>query len=603
MATKTEELPRWDLTNVYPSIESEEFDKDLEKVNKLLDELDKFIEDNKVERLDAPPEDLEAAAGVLDGILDRFNEIVRTFSTLEAFVYSFVTTDSYNRDAAKKLSELDQLSLRLNKQNTRFQAWVGSLGDAFENMLPHAPVATEHKLGLIEYIEQAKYLMDTELEDLAAELSMSGGAVMWKLQGTITSQLKMPFERDGKTEELPMTVIRNLAMDADEDIRKRGFETEIKGWESIRESVAFSLNGVKGSAVTFAKWRGRDDVLHSALDRNRIDRDTLNALLEAMKDSFPMFRKYLKSKASKLGKDKLPWWDLFAPTGTEEARYTYEEAANYIVEQFGSFTPELADFARNAFDNNWIDVGPRDGKRGGAFCMGVPGVEESRILANFDGSFEQLTTLAHELGHGFHNYCQKGLPMLRRGAPMTIAETASIFCETIVFDAALNQATPEQQLGILESQLIGATQVIVDIYSRFLFESEVVKRRENADLSADEMCEIMIDAQKQTYGDGLDEEHLHPYMWLLKPHYYYHGADFYNYPYAFGLLFGLGMFAIYQNEGDDFIPRYKDLLRSTGEGKVADLAGRFGIDVKTKKFWEDSLSLYRDRIDKYCELG
>ncbi len=590
------------MSNVYSALDGDDYKKDLEKVLKQFDELDKIIEDNKIARLDEPPTDIEGAAKIFDDLLNRFNEVFLTFKTLEAFVYSFVSTDSYNKDAGKSLSELEQVSVRMSKQVTRFQAWVGSLGDTFDKILEFGPVAKEHRLGLIEFIEQAKYLMSTELEDIAAELSLSGGAVMWKLQGTVTSQLKMPFERDGKTEDLPMTVLRNLAMDPDEDIRKRAFETEIKGWESIRESVAFSLNGVKGSAVTLAKWRGRDDVLHGAIDHNRIDRDTLNALLDAMKDSFPVFRKYLKSKASKLGKDKLPWWDLFAPMGEEGMKFTYDEAANYIVEQFGLFSGELSDFARKAFDSNWIDVGPRDGKRGGAFCMGVPGVEESRILANFDGSFEQMTTLAHELGHAYHNSCQNGLPLMRRGAPMTIAETASIFCETIVFNAALDQATPEQQLGILESQLIGATQVIVDIYSRFIFESEVIKRREKADLSADEMCEIMVDAQKQTYGDGLDEEHLHPYMWLLKPHYYYHGADFYNYPYAFGLLFGLGMYAIYKKEGDDFIPKYKDLLRSTGEGKVADLAGRFGIDVKSKDFWNGSLKLYDGQVDKYCSL-
>ncbi len=602
MTSTTDTLPKWDLSNVYSAIDGEDYMNDLEKVRKQLDEIDNLIEKNDIQRLDKPPGDFKKTAEVLDDLINRMNEVLMTYETLEAFIYSFISTDSYNNEAAKKLSELELVSLRLNKQFTRFQAWVGSLGDTFDQICELAPLASEHKLGLEYFIEQAKYLMDTRLEDLAAELGLSGGSVMWKLQGTVTSQLKMPFERDGVTEDLPMTMIRNLAMDPDEDIRRRAFETEIKGWESVRESVAFSLNGVKGSAVTLAKWRGRDDVLHGAIDNNRIDRDTLDALLEAMKDSFPSFQKYLGSKAKKLGKEKLPWWDLFAPVGEAEMRFTYNEAADYIVEQFGTFTDELAGFARNAFDKNWIDAGPRDGKRGGAFCMGVPGVEESRILANFDGSFEQLTTLAHELGHGYHNFCQKGLPIMRRGAPMTIAETASIFCETIVFNAALDQATPDQQLSILESRLLGANQVIVDIYSRFLFESEVIKRRENANLSADEMCEIMTDAQKRTYGDGLDEEHLHPYMWLLKPHYYYHGADFYNYPYAFGLLFGLGMYAIYKKEGDDFVPRYKDLLRSTGEGKVSDLAGRFGIDVKTKQFWSDSIGILEEQIDKYCEL-
>ncbi len=602
MPTTTEKIPHWDMSNVYSALDGGDFKDALDRVGKGLDKIEKYIAEHGVQRLEKPPEDIKATATIIDWLLEHFNEALMIFNTLEAYVYAFVTTDSYNKDAAKRLSELEQISVRINKQIVRFQAWVGSLGDVFEKILEHAPVAKEHKLGLEEFIEQAQYLMDTDLEDLAAELSLSGGGVMWKLQGTVTSQLKAPFERDGKTEMLPMTVIRNLAMDPDEDVRRRAYDTELEAWKSIREPVAFSLNGVKGAAITLAKWRGRDDVLHSSLDHNRIDRGTLEALLAAMKESFPVFRRYLKKKAERFGKGKLPWWDLFAPVGKAEMKYTYKEASDYIVEQFGTFTGELADFARNAFDRNWIDAEPRDGKRGGAFCMGVPGVEESRILANFDGSFEQLTTLAHELGHGYHNYCQRDLPILRRGAPMTLAETASIFCETIVFNAAIDQATPEQQVSILESQLIGATQVIVDIYSRYIFESEIIKRRDKADLSADEMCEIMLDAQKQTYGEALDENHLHPYMWLLKPHYYYSDVHFYNYPYAFGLLFGLGMYAIYQKEGEDFIPKYKELLRMTGEGKVAMLAGRFGIDVTTKDFWLDSLKVLEERVDRYCSL-
>ena len=600
--TTTTDLPRWDLSNVYAGFDADDFKSDFDKATKLIEELESIIEKNKIEKLETPPADIEETGKVLDDLLNLFNEVYLLFNTMEAYVYGFVSTDSYNSAAAKKLSELEIVGVRMRKLRTRFQSWIGSFGDAFYKILDFAPVASEHKLGLEEWIEQAKYLMESKLEDLASELSLSGGSVMSKLQGTVTSQLKMPFERDGEVKELPMTILRNLAMDPDEEIRKRAFEVEIKGWESIKESVAFAMNGVKGQGITLAKWRGRDDVLHEALDRNRIDRETLNALLDAMKDSFPTFRKYLKAKAKKLGKDKLPWWDIFAPVGKEEKKYTYEEASEYIIEQFNTFTPELGDFAKTAIKNNWIDVGPRDGKRGGAFCMGVPGVEESRILANFDGTFEWLTTLAHELGHAYHNYLQKGMPMLRRGAPMTIAETASIFCETIVFNAALNEATPEQQLSILESQLIGANQVIVDIYSRFLFESEVMKRREKSEISADEMCGIMLEAQKEAYGDGLDENHLHPYMWLLKPHYYYAGAHFYNYPYAFGLLFGLGMYAIYKEEGDSFIPRYHGLLKSTGEGKVADLVSKFGIDVRSKDFWAGSLRLYENQVEKYMSL-
>jgi oligoendopeptidase F len=237
--------------------------------------------------------------------------------------------------------------------------------------------------------------------------------------------------------------------------------------------------------------------------------------------------------------------------------------------------------------------------------MGVPGVKESRVLCNFDGSLDQVSTIAHELGHAFHNQCayQAGKTELQQDTPMTLAETASIMCETIVMEAVLAQTTdPQEELAVLETRLIGDAQVIVDIYSRYLFEKEVFERRAEAELSADELCEIMERAQKATYGDGLDENHLHKYMWTWKPHYYFAGLSFYNFPYSFGLLFGTGLYAIYQQRGEAFVEDYQNLLASTGEAPAADLAARFGIDIRSRKFWEDSLGVIARKIDRYCEI-
>ncbi|MCK4303666.1 MAG: M3 family oligoendopeptidase [Candidatus Eisenbacteria sp.] len=595
-------LPLWDLSNVYGGLEAQDFQADLQKAKGQLDDLDGFIETHGVGKLSAAPEDLAGAAQTLDGLIRRINDALKLLETLGAFVYSFVATDSYNKGASRRLSEIEQLDVRMKKQLVRLQAYVGSLEPVIPGICSRSAVAQEHRLVLEDLVEKSRYMMETELEDLASELQLSGGGVMWKLQGNVTSQLKMPFERDGETEQLPMTVIRNLAYDPSEEIRRRAYEVELEGWKSIREPVAFSLNCVKGAAVTLARRRGHDDVLDAACKRNRIDRETLDALLGSIREAFPVFRRYLSSKARKLGKSNLPWWDLFAPVGKLNLTYSWEEATDFIEEQFGRFSQELTDFAHRAFQQNWIDAEPRDGKRGGAFCMGLPKVEESRILANFDGSFDGMITLAHELGHGFHSHCQKGLPRLRSGAPMCLAETASIFCETLVFEAALKSAAPEAQLSILDNQLLGATQVTVDIFSRFLFESEVIKRREKAELSADDFCEIILDAQKQAYGDVLDQNHLHPYMWLLKPHYYYGDLNFYNFPYAFGLLFGLGVYALYQKEGESFIPRYRDLLRNTGAGKAANLASQFGIDIRSTDFWKSSLKVVEAQVDRYCAL-
>jgi pepF/M3 family oligoendopeptidase len=329
-------------------------------------------------------------------------------------------------------------------------------------------------------------------------------------------------------------------------------------------------------------------------------------MLSAMQAYFPAFRRYLKAKAARLGKAALPWYDLFAPIprpAQADQKLSWNAAREFVVTQFGRFSGELADFASNAFEKHWIDAEPRDGKRGGAFCSSLPGVEESRIMCNFDGSLSQTFTIAHELGHGFHNYCMKGKQPLQRVTPMTLAETASTFCETIVTEAALAQAaSPQARLEILETYLTAATQTIVDITSRFIFEKEVFERRAKADLSADDLCDSMLRAQKATYGDGLDERYLHPYMWTWKPHYYYAGLNFYNFPYAFGLLFGTGLYAIYQQRGPAFLPDYKALLASTGEGKAADLAARFGIDIRSQDFWRSSLAVVEKQIERYISI-
>ncbi|MBI2330893.1 MAG: oligoendopeptidase F, partial [Chloroflexi bacterium] len=380
---------------------------------------------------------------------------------------------------------------------------------------------------------------------------------------TLTSQMTVDFELDGEMKKMPMPALINLRSHPDEATRRRGYEAENKAWESVQETLAACLNGVKGETLMLDRKRGREDNVHASIDAARIDKATLEAMLGAMRDSFPMFRRYFKHKAKLIGKEQLAWWDISAPLGKTDKVYSWEKARDFIVKNFNKFSPELGDFARRAFDNNWIDGEQREGKRGGAFCMGVPGVKESRILANFDGSFDQVSTLAHELGHAFHNECayQAKKTELQQATPMTL-----------------------------------------DIYSRYLFEKEVFERRAKSELSADEINDIMERAQKASYGDGLDEKYLQKYMWTWKPHYYTSGFSFYNYPYAFGLLFATGLYAIYQKRGTDFVPAYKELLATTGEANAADLADKFGINIRTKKFWADSLAIIGKRVDRFCQL-
>ena len=599
----TNSIPRWDLTNVYPSLGSKEFKNAIKKYKKQLDELEAFYK--KASKADSKA-DPEKLGKLLGESIDRFNGLLDLSRTIEPYIYSFVSTDSHNKDAMRALSEFEQMSVQASILNTKFQAWTGKLGKAAIKKAAKTNKTVEaHEFSLIEDAEQSKYLMGEAEEALAAELTLSGGNAFGKLQGTVTSQLTVDFEIDGETKKMPMPALINLRAHADENIRHRAYDAETQAWEGVKETLAACMNGVKGETLTLDQKRGREDSVHASLDFARIDRSTLEAMLGAMKDSFPMFKRYHKHKAKLLGKEKLAWWDIFAPMGKTDKVYSWDEARDFIITNFNSFSPELGTFAKRAFDNKWIDAEQREGKRGGAFCMGVSSVKESRILSNFDGSIDSISTLAHELGHAFHNECayQAGKTEIQQNTPMTLAETASTMCETIVTEAVLAQATdPQEVLAILEAQLNGASQVVVDIYSRYIFETEVFNRRAKSELSSDELNEIMEKAQKETYGDGLDERYLQKFMWTWKPHYYSSGLAFYNYPYAFGLLFATGLYAIYKQRGAEFVPAYKNLLASTGEARAAELADKFGIDIRTKKFWSDSLDIVGKQVDRYCQL-
>lgn len=598
-------VPRWDLTNVYPSLDSDQFAAAVQDLQMQLDDIDEYMQSHKVEKAAAGPAQTSAdeLAKVLTELLDKMNAVRRLYGTLAAYVASYTTTDSFNQEARRIESELELYGVRLRKQDVGFRGWVGGMGTQLPELVSRPGTLAGHAFFLQETFTQSQYLMSQVEEDLAAELNLSGGNAWTKLQNTTTSQLSAEIVIDGRKQRLPMPALINLRNHPDPEVRKRGYETEMDVWEKNKEPYAAALNGIKGEVNTLDKRRGRKDALHASLDTARIDRQTLDAMMEAMRDSFPMWRRYFKAKAKKLGKKQLPWYDVFAPVGKTDTTYTFEQARDFILEQFATFSDDLQALAQRAFDKQWIDAEMREGKSGGAFCMEVPGVDESRILANFNGSPEQLGTLAHELGHAYHNECLVGKTYLQAITPMTLAETASIMCETIVAEASLKLAkTKAEQLAILEQDLQGAAQVVVDITSRFIFEKEVFERREKSELSADEFSAIMEDAQKQTYGDGLDPNLLHKYMWTWKPHYYSTGFSFYNYPYAFGLLFGTGLYAIYQQRGKDFVGDYRNLLASTGLGDAATLAARFDINIREKKFWEDSINVIGERVKRYETL-
>jgi len=596
--------PRWDLSNLYLSLDDPALAADIEAVKQSIQEATQAFETEYLPLLN-PATSPEVLNRVLNNYVEEANTLELLAGKIFGFLGAIISTDSFNKAAEQLHSKMAIAMLPLHDLGVRINAWLGALGDRLDKALEIPGAAHEHAFRLLEMAKESRYLMSEPEEILANEMTLSGGSAWDDLQGVLTSQKSVDFELDGKVQSLPLPALINLRSHPDASVRERAYKREQQVFEEMKEPLAACLNGVKGEVVTLDRKRGREDCLHSSLQMARIDRGTLEAMLGAIDDALPMFRRYFQAKARILGFEKLPWWSLFAPIGEVNKEYSFDEARDLILANFGTFSPELAEFAKGAFDKHWIDAEQRPGKRGGAFCMGLDAVQESRIMSNFDGSFDQVMTLAHELGHGFHNYCayQAGKTPMQTNTPMTLAETASIMCETIVFNAILKTVSdPLEERAILETTISSDAQTMVDIYSRFIFEKAVFEKRKESKLSADEISALMLDAQKRTYGDGLDQEILNRFAWTWKPHYYSTQLSFYNYPYAFGSLFAKGLYSVYRERGEAFVEDYKALLANTGEAQAADLAARFGIDIRSKAFWAASLAQVGEQIERYIAI-
>ena len=595
----SEPLPHWDMTVVYPALDSPEFNHDLTATRQAFDTMTSLFDRLGINRRDRQSTD-DAAVAAFETVVPALNELLEQFSTQRAYVYSFVATDSRNDQAQATFSMLMREGVRLTKLLRRLTAWLGGLD--VETLIQRSTIARDHAYLVRRAAEEARHLMSPAEEELAAELDLSSGIAWARMYQNLTSQILVPIEREGQTVELPMTQVRNLARDPDRAVRRSAHEAELAAWERAALPLASALNSIKGQVLTLSRRRRWASPLEASLFDNGIDRATLDAMMTTAREFFPDFRRYLRAKARLHGLERLAWYDLFAPVGSGGRSWRFSDAEAFIVAQFTRYSPRMGDFAARAFRERWIDAEPRTGKVGGAFCMSLRR-DESRILLNHDPTADSMFTLAHELGHGYHNLNLAQQTMLNRDTPMTLAETASIFCETIVRNAALQDASRDETLEILEAFLSGACQVVVDITSRFLFETALFEQRATRDLSVAELCVLMIDAQKQTYGDALDEQTLHPFMWAVKGHYYSSGFSFYNYPYMFGLLFGLGLYAAYQRAPDTFQVRYDDLLASTGLASPLELAARMGIDLRSPAFWRASLEVIRRDIDRFESLA
>lgn len=577
----------WDLSILYDGFDDPKLKADL-------NELDAKI---------AETAELGAEAGDLPHaeLIRRYLALSESLEILASKLYEYASLRfSVNTADAEASSMTGRLMSKLSA-TAASDAKIRALIAGFEDL--DGLIGSE--FGEYAYLlrsirRESRYLLDDAREELFAKMKISGASAWEDLQSSLTSSVKADY----RGEKIPLSAVRNLAYDPDPAVRKDAYEAELACYESIKEAVAFALNSIKLQTITECEIRGYDSPLDKALKNSRMKRETLDALIGAMEEYLPKFWQYLRAKAKALGHENgLPWYDLFAPMGKSDRTFTVEETKEALLSFFTPFDAELAGMIRRAFDENWIDFWPHEGKVGGAFDAGVPSAKQSRVLTNFAGSFSDVITLAHELGHAFHDQQVFTHSILNQDYTMPVAETASTFNEVVANNAARAMAeTKEEKINLLESELTDACQIICDIYSRYLFETSVFENRSEEFMNADRLSELMLEAQKKAYGDGLDPDCLHPFMWLCKGHYYSGDLSFYNFPYAFGGLFARGLYAKYKKEGAAFVPVYKELLHATSVNDVEDTAKIAGIDLTDKAFWEAGLASLAEEIDELCAL-
>jgi oligoendopeptidase F len=587
MEAVSRDEPNWDMTPYFPEVDGDvyrEFRKQLAgEVAGLLRE---------AQGLGAIAVDTLTSWASL---LARLEDVSARSNHLAGYLGCLGAADSRDETVQRESASAAAARAELEKVFVTARAAIRGIDDDVLEAL-----AAEQQLDGIAYFlerlrKSAEWSMAPELEELTSDLGVTGlsawGRLYSQASGTLEFDLDVPGE---PSRRLPVSVTRSLLEDPDPQVRKAALANSNAAWERIGDVTAACLNAIAGTRHTLYARRGIDHFLEPALFDAAVTRRTLDCLLEVVTARQELARRFLRRKARILGREKLGFQDLMAPLPLSGASISWEAGRDRVLDAFGRFYPALAEFAQMAFDQRWIDYETRLGKRPGGFCSSSSVIGQSRIFLTYNRTLGDVATLAHELGHAFHSWLMREMRPWSRRYPMTLAETASTFAEQLVIDAVLENpdASAEDRAVVLDSRMQDAATFLLNIPMRYLFEKAVYEERQDGELSIGRFKQLMLDAQRQSYGDCLADDELDPWFWASKLHFYITGVSFYNFPYTFGYLFSMGIFARAKREGPDFLPRYEELLRLAGSDTAEAVARRcLGVDLEKPDFWNASIDL------------
>ena len=587
----------WNLENIYPGGSGSEA---------LAAELDGLARD--IEAFERSLRASEGAAVTTEQLGEwtrAAQSILARLREAESFTECLTAADVADRRASALEDRVRNLAAHFQATLTLYDRALGAADDGtFGGWLSSGDGPGAAAFYVAERRERAKEKLPPEQEALVSDLAVNGYHGWGDLYNTVVGRtLFRAADETGERKTWSAGQMQNLLNHGDRGVRKAAFESWEAEWANQADLCAESLNRIAGFRLKLYERRGWNSVLKEPLDMNRMRPETLEAMWAAVDESRPVLARYLNRKAKLLGLDRLDWHDVEAPIGAAARTVPYEEAAAFIVARFREFSPDMAELAERAFRERWIEAEDRGGKRPGGFCASFPIAGESRIFMTYSGTASNVSTLAHELGHAYHQHVMNDLPVFAQEYAMNVAETASTFAEWIVSDSAVRAASdPAEKLALLDDQLQRAIAFFMNIRARFLFETRFYERRRDGLLSADELCVLMEEAQREAYAGVLGV--YHPHFWVSKLHFYLTDVPFYNFPYTFGYLFSSGLYARAAAEGPSFAARYAALLRDTGSMTVEELAWKhLGVRLDDIAFWREAAAVPLKDVDTFLSLA
>jgi oligoendopeptidase F len=575
--------------------QSEEFKNHLDETVKNIDGFRKAVTSWN-------PEVSLNGATELRNLISGFEKAAKQLRQAGAFVSCLQAQNTKDKKATELKAKITELSASFQTVLLEFDIKLTKIKEIDWSNLMEDSFLKELHYVLEERRERAAEKRPAEEEALITSLSTDGYHGWSQMYDLLVSSVKIPFNDNGEVKELSVGQAANKFSNGDRKVRKETFFEWEKAWGAKADFFAKTLNHLAGFRLNTYKHRGWEDVLKEPLDMNRMKKETLDSMWSAISDQKQPFVQFLQRKARLLGLDKLSWYDLDAPLGKTSTKMTYQDGAEFIIDHFAKFGPQMADFAQKAFEENWIEAEDREGKAPGGFHTFFPESSQSRIFMTYSGTPSNVSTLAHELGHGFHTYAMRELHLLNRNYAMNVAETASTFAEMIVSDAAVRKAkSKEEKIALLEDKIQRSVALLMNIHARFLFETRFYEERKSGVISVERLNQLMEEAQVEAYGGAL--ENYHPLFWASKLHFFITGVPFYNFPYTFGFLFSLGIYAQALEAGDGYEEKYIELLKDTASMTVEDLAHKhLNVNLTEKEFWEKAVKLCVNDVEEFLEL-